>query len=190
MSTHDSGFLIREGPRAGASAETIVASNCTDSWSDRKFVVARRIGTQRGWVAYAASSDAAVLKSVADFVVVSSQGCAEACAPQLRSVGGAGPRPMAVGDCARFTPRPLPRIGVHGVRQAPVLLAALEARGRGEDADQHVYRPREHFLSVLDLGAGHALATRARWWWGGRGALMLKRRIDRRWIESYRAAGG
>jgi NADH dehydrogenase FAD-containing subunit len=96
----------------------------------------------------------------------------------------------AVGDCARFTPRPLPRIGVHGVRQAPVLLAALEARGRGKDADQHVYRPREHFLSVLDLGAGHALATRARWWWGGRGALMLKRRIDRRWIESYRAAGG
>lgn len=96
----------------------------------------------------------------------------------------------AVGDCAHFTPAPLPRIGVHGVRQAPVLLAALEARGRGEDAGAHVYEPRRHFLSVVDLGGGVGVACRGRWWWGGRAALLLKRRIDRRWIESYRAAGG
>lgn len=96
----------------------------------------------------------------------------------------------AVGDCAHFTPGPLPRIGVHGVRQAPVLLAALEARGRGEDASRHVYEPRWRFLSIIDLGGGLAVATRGGRWWGGRGALLLKRRIDRRWVESYRAVGG
>lgn len=31
-------------------------------------------------------------------------------------------RIFAVGDCARFLPSPLPRIGVFGVRQAPSLL--------------------------------------------------------------------
>ena len=35
----------------------------------------------------------------------------------------------AAGDCADFLSATLPRIGVHGVRQGPVLLAALEARG-------------------------------------------------------------
>ncbi|ANH38375.1 NADH dehydrogenase [Nocardioides dokdonensis FR1436] len=92
----------------------------------------------------------------------------------------------AVGDCAFFTPGPLPRVGVHGVRQAPVLLAALEARGRGESTAGHVYVPPRHWLSVLDLGDGLGLAVRGRWWWGGRGALRLKRRIDRRWIDGYR----
>lgn len=92
----------------------------------------------------------------------------------------------AVGDCALFTPGPLPRVGVHGVRQAPVLLAALEARGRGESTVEHVYTPPRRWLSVLDLGGGLGLAVRGRWWWGGRAALWLKRRIDRRWIHGYR----
>ena len=37
----------------------------------------------------------------------------------------------AAGDCAHFLPRPLPRIGVHGVRQGPVLHASLLARANG-----------------------------------------------------------
>jgi len=90
----------------------------------------------------------------------------------------------AAGDCADFLPAPLPRIGVHGVRQGPVLLAALEARSNG--ARHPVYRPQRHALSILDLGAGTALAVRGRWWWLGRSSLALKHRIDRRWIDRYR----
>ncbi len=90
----------------------------------------------------------------------------------------------AAGDCAHFLPSPLPRIGVHGVRQGPVLLAALLARAAG--APGPVYRPARHALAVLDLGAGTALAVRGRWWWLGRASLALKRRIDRRWISGYR----
>ena len=90
----------------------------------------------------------------------------------------------AAGDCADFLPGPLPRIGVHGVRQGPVLLAALEARASGATAP--VYRPQRQVLSILDLGGGTALAVRGRWWWLGRSSLALKRRIDRRWLSTYR----
>ena len=90
----------------------------------------------------------------------------------------------AAGDCARFLPQPLPRVGVHGVRQGPVLLASLLARAAGEPLP--VYEPQRRWLSVLDLGDGQAVAARGRLWWSGRSALALKRRIDRRWIATYR----
>ncbi len=94
------------------------------------------------------------------------------------------PEIYAVGDCARFTPHPLPRIGVHGVRQGPVVLASLLARARHEVLP--TYEPQDVALSVLDLGDGVGLAVRGRWWWYGAPALRLKRFIDRRWLRQYR----
>ncbi|MGB0101931.1 MAG: FAD-dependent oxidoreductase, partial [Nocardioides sp.] len=90
----------------------------------------------------------------------------------------------AAGDCADFLLGRLARVGVHGVRQGPVLLSALEARGG--DRKPPVYRPQRHALSILDLGAGTALAVRGRWWWLGRASRLLKERIDRRWLDAYR----
>ncbi len=90
----------------------------------------------------------------------------------------------AVGDCARFLPGALPRIGVHGVRQGPVLLQSLLARSRGRALP--TYEPQRLSLSILDLGAGVGLAVRGRWWWYGATALRLKRFIDRRWLRTYR----
>lgn len=89
----------------------------------------------------------------------------------------------AVGDCALFTPSPLPRVGVHGVRQAGVLVGSLLARVR--DQELPVYRPQRHALAVLDLGGGAALAVRGRWWVYGSAALRLKRVIDMRWLRRY-----
>lgn len=89
----------------------------------------------------------------------------------------------AVGDCAHFLPSPLPRIGVHGVRQGPVLLRSLLARVRGEPLP--AYEPQHRALSILDLGDGVGLAVFGRWWWCGAGALRLKRYIDRRWLRTY-----
>ncbi|MGI8946936.1 MAG: NAD(P)/FAD-dependent oxidoreductase [Ornithinimicrobium sp.] len=92
----------------------------------------------------------------------------------------------AVGDCADFLPRPLARIGVHGVRQGPVLLGSLLARAAGEALPEYV--PQRHALQILDLGGGLGLAVRGRWWWQGRLALHLKRWIDRRWLRTYQRA--
>ncbi len=91
----------------------------------------------------------------------------------------------AAGDCADFLPERLDRIGVHGVRQGPVLLAALEARAEGAAAP--TYRPARRALSILDLGSGTALAARGRWWWLGGSSLVRKRWIDRRWIAGATA---
>ena len=93
------------------------------------------------------------------------------------------PHVLAAGDCAHFLPQPLPRVGVHGVRQGPVLLEGLLARARGGRPPAYV--PPRRWLAVLDLGAGRGLAVRGRWWGEGRAALRLKRRIDRRWLARY-----
>ena len=89
----------------------------------------------------------------------------------------------AVGDCAHFLARPLPRIGVHGVRQGPVLHRSLLARRRGERLP--AYEPQRRALAVLDLGNGVGLAVRGRWWWYGTAAFRLKRFLDRRWLNRY-----
>lgn len=93
-------------------------------------------------------------------------------------------RVFAVGDCARIAGHSLPRLGVFGVCQAPVLLANLVAAARDEPLQR--YRPQSQWLSILDLGDGSALATRGRRWWHGRASLWLKHWLDRRFIESYR----
>ncbi|AXT85619.1 pyridine nucleotide-disulfide oxidoreductase [Aeromicrobium sp. A1-2] len=93
----------------------------------------------------------------------------------------------AAGDCAHFLPRPLPRVGVHGVRQGPVLHRSLLARLRTEPLP--TYEPQRRALAILDLGAGVGLAVRGRWWWYGTLALRLKRLVDRRWLVRYRPDG-
>jgi NADH dehydrogenase FAD-containing subunit len=97
------------------------------------------------------------------------------------------PDVYAVGDCALFTPRPLPKLGVHGVRQGPVLVRGLLARQRGRPLP--TYRPQRHALQILDLGGGTALAIRGRWWAEGRSMQRLKSAIDRRWLARYQRFG-
>lgn len=90
----------------------------------------------------------------------------------------------AAGDCAAFLPTPLPRIGVHGVRQGPVLLGSLIARA--QERALPTYTPPGRVLSILDLGDEMGLSVYGRLWWFGRASLSLKRWIDRRWLARYR----
>lgn len=90
----------------------------------------------------------------------------------------------AVGDCADFTPQPLPKLGVYGVRQGPVLVRSLLARRSGRPLP--TYRPQRRALQILDLGGSTALATRGRWWAESPTLRRLKLRIDRRWLDRYR----
>ena len=90
----------------------------------------------------------------------------------------------AVGDTAWFTAHPLPKLGVHGVRQGPVLVSSLLARAAGEQLP--VYRPQRRALQILDLGGGHAVASRGRGWASGPPMRWLKDTIDQRWLDRYR----
>jgi selenide,water dikinase len=91
---------------------------------------------------------------------------------------------FAVGDCAHFLNRPIPKAGVYAVRQGPVLRENILARLRGE-ASLRRYRPQSRVLSLLISGADEAILN-----WGpvvlrGRWIAALKRFIDRRFMERF-----
>lgn len=88
------------------------------------------------------------------------------------------------GDCIAFPGRDLPKIGVHAVREAPVLLHNLAAAV--EAGPRRRYAPQRRTLLILNLGDGTGLAVRGAWWWHGRMALRLKDWIDRRWLARLR----
>lgn len=94
------------------------------------------------------------------------------------------PDVFAAGDCAALVEHTLPRLGVYGVRQAPVLLANLEARLHGRPLQR--YRPQAQALTILNLGQDQGLAIRGRLWWAGRSSLFWKRWLDERFLANYR----
>ena len=96
---------------------------------------------------------------------------------------------FAAGDCAAWTGSPaLAKAGVYAVRQGPVLAHNLMARARG-DGRLRAYRPQRDFLSLLNLGDGHAIGTK----WGrsveGRPVFALKDWIDRRFVRRFQVLG-
>ena len=103
----------------------------------------------------------------------------------LRSLGH--PEVFGGGDCIALDGHDLARVGVHGVRQAPILrhnlLAALE--GRPPWAYRQ-FRPQAHVLQILNLGDGTGLASRGGWLWHSKLVLRLKNRIDHNYLASYR----
>jgi NADH dehydrogenase FAD-containing subunit len=93
-------------------------------------------------------------------------------------------RVFGAGDCVSMIGHDLPRIGVFGVRQAPVLLDNLEAFLTGGSLRPYV--PQQRYLSILNLGRGEGLAMWGRWHWRSRWCMAWKDWLDRRWMRRYR----
>jgi NADH dehydrogenase FAD-containing subunit len=91
----------------------------------------------------------------------------------------------AAGDCAAVAGARLPMIGVHAVRQAPVLYQNLRAKLH-RNAPPRRYRAQRHALLILNLGDGSGLATWRDFWLAGRAMRWLKDRIDRAFLARYR----
>ncbi|MDQ3197187.1 MAG: FAD-dependent oxidoreductase [Pseudomonadota bacterium] len=90
---------------------------------------------------------------------------------------------FGAGDCIDFAGRELPKLGVFGVRQAPVLLHNLLAALDGLPLQD--YEPQKNYLAILNLGCGDGLATWGPFYWRGRASLWWKDRIDRRFLARY-----
>ena len=101
----------------------------------------------------------------------------------LQAVGQ--PAIFAGGDCAVFEERPLAKVGVYAVREAPILfhnlLASLE---RGRQTSLRAFQPQRSFLLILNLGDGTGLAVWRRLSWHGRAAFWLKDYLDRRFLAA------
>ncbi len=88
------------------------------------------------------------------------------------------------GDCISFAPRPLARVGVHAVRQGPVLLNNLLARLNG--GSPYPFEPQAGYLVILNLGGGYGIFSRGAIRFGGRSAFWIKDFIDKRFMLKYR----
>ncbi|MBE7158208.1 MAG: FAD-dependent oxidoreductase, partial [Rhodospirillales bacterium] len=94
------------------------------------------------------------------------------------------------GDCVAFEERPLAKIGVYAVREAPILchnlLATLKCDGKPA---LRPFKPQHHFLQILNVGDGTAFAVRRGLFWHGRAAFWLKDFLDRRFLAASGQGG-
>ena len=92
---------------------------------------------------------------------------------------------FAAGDCARMVDHPRPKLGVFGVRAAPILVQNLINAATGRQARRH-YTPQSRWLSILDVGDGTGLARYGDLAFSGKPVLHLKRWLDSRFLQRYR----
>jgi len=94
-------------------------------------------------------------------------------------------RIFAVGDCACLTTAPRPKLGVFGVRAAPVLLENLIRAATGRTPRRR-YTPQNRWLSIMDMGDGAGLGRYGGFAFQGRWVLHLKRRLDHRFMNRFK----
>lgn len=93
------------------------------------------------------------------------------------------PRVFGGGDSISFRGGTLPRLGVFGVRQGPVLFHNLLSTLRNKPLKK--FTPQSRYLYILNLGDGTGLAVYGPLTWRGRSAMKLKHAIDRRFMRRY-----
>lgn len=91
------------------------------------------------------------------------------------------------GDCIHFAPSPLDKVGVHAVRQNPILLHNLLAALDGGPLQP--YLPRSTYLLILNLGDGRGILSKRGWTVDGRLAFLAKDYIDRRFMKKFQLSG-
>jgi len=93
------------------------------------------------------------------------------------------PEVFAGGDCLDFLPRSLPKVGVHAVRQGPLLLHNLLSACTGDSL--RAYRPQRHYLLIFNLGLGRAIACGYGLSWQRPATLRFKEYLDRRFLRRF-----
>jgi len=92
---------------------------------------------------------------------------------------------FATGDCATIEGAPLPKAGVFAVRQGRPLALNLHRSLTGKALV--VTAPRRRYLALIGTADGHAVAIRGHWSASGRWVQRIKERIDRRFINLFKA---
>jgi selenide,water dikinase len=94
---------------------------------------------------------------------------------------------FVVGDAASFDVRPLPKAGVHAVRQGEMLARSLLASARGDAPPP--YEAQRAMLAILTTGGRQAVATRNGLSVAGHWVWRWKRFIDKRFVEGLKSVG-
>jgi len=97
---------------------------------------------------------------------------------------------FAAGDAATLERYPgTPKAGVHAVRQGALLRDNLAAALNGKPCRLRVYRPQRRFLALLNTGDGKAILSYGPVALWTKWAMVLKDRIDRRFMARFRRSG-
>lgn len=91
------------------------------------------------------------------------------------------------GDCISLEGHHLARVGVHAVRQNPILHNNLLAALNG--GAMQAYAPREDYLLILNMGNGKGILFKNNRTWSGRLPFLLKDFIDRRFMRRFQVSG-
>ncbi len=101
----------------------------------------------------------------------------------LQSVGH--PELFGGGDCIRFGPRPLAKVGVYAVRQNPILLENLKRALAGGRLVP--FTPQTRFLLAFNMGDGTAIVSWKSVVFDGRLGFALKNFLDRRFMKKFQS---
>lgn len=91
------------------------------------------------------------------------------------------------GDCVSLKGSPISRVGVHAVRQNPVLFQNLMSSLEGGKLESFKVNPV--YLLIMNMGEGTGIAWRRNFVWAGRSAFFLKDIIDRRFMRRFQVSG-
>jgi NADH dehydrogenase FAD-containing subunit len=91
------------------------------------------------------------------------------------------------GDCIQLQGHPLARVGVHAVRQNPILRRNLMAALEGGKLQR--FKPQDNFMLILNMGDNTGVLRKNHWVLNGRMAFRLKDYIDRRFMKKYQVSG-
>jgi selenide,water dikinase len=97
---------------------------------------------------------------------------------------------FATGDIATMINFQRPKAGVFAVRQGKPLfrnLRAILTEPAGQTHRLRPYHPQSRYLSLIGTGDGRAVASYGRWGWQSGCLWHWKDRIDRRFMEQFKA---
>jgi NADH dehydrogenase FAD-containing subunit len=104
---------------------------------------------------------------------------------QLQSVSHPGV--FGGGDCIHLDGNPLPKVGVHAVKEGKLLrnnhISALEGRQLAS------YKPQKHYMLIFNMGDGRGILWRNSLVVEGRFAFAIKNYIDKRFMKKFQVSG-
>jgi NADH dehydrogenase FAD-containing subunit len=91
------------------------------------------------------------------------------------------------GDCISLKDHPLPKVGVHAVKENTILYNNLLTMLEG--GELLTYKPQKNYLLIFNLGNGRGLLWRNPFVINGRLVFWLKNYIDRKFIRRFQVSG-
>jgi|WetSurSiteA1Bulk_404760.scaffolds.fasta_scaffold02175_4 NADH dehydrogenase FAD-containing subunit len=91
------------------------------------------------------------------------------------------------GDCISLKDHPLPKVGVHAVKENTILYNNLLTMIEG--GELLTYTPQKNYLLIFNLGNGRGLLWRNPFVIDGRPVFWLKNYIDRKFMRKFQVSG-